>query len=147
MIIASCITFFGACRSAIELYEKIFPVISKEMKTFAFAGEAFASFLTPENREYILEAKLSFSCGTTIVLKDSFTMMLSPAQAGSQGNKDNVIYDVYGLTKEEIQSIYREFTEHGATVNVPLSQRDGHLLYASVIDPFIVCWNLYCDEE
>lgn len=141
MIIAPSVTFYGCCLEAVEFYSHVFPVESKTVLFFRDIQGPFAGWINPQNENLVYSALLKFYDGTTITFKDSLAMIYQ--DDGSQGkNKDNTIFEVLDLTREEIQHIYSAFMQDGAVSNIALGPRPNNQLYASLIDRFGVCWNL-----
>ena len=144
MIIAPHITCGGTCARAIAFYESVFPIESKSITTLGDSPLAAMFPVTPENESFVYHASLRFACGTTITMGDSITLLLTPDNPGFYMQP---IYDIYGLTVFEINSIYTQFMDIGSVANAQLGPKDEYALFASFIDPFGVCWNLYCDKN
>jgi uncharacterized glyoxalase superfamily protein PhnB len=145
MKIVPCVTMYGLCKEAVDFYRQVFSIKKVEITTYGDAGGFNAPFVNDDNKELIFNGILYFDCGTVLAFKDSFTMLLDP-MAEHSGSKDNIIIDIYDLKKEEIEKIYRAFMSRQSVANTKIGPTEDHVLYASLIDKYVICWNLYCDE-
>ena len=139
MTIAPSVTFYGCCLEAVEFYSRVFPVESKTVLFFRDIQGPFSGWINPQNENLVYSALLNFRDGTTVTFKDSLAMIY---QNDSGKNKDNIIFEVMDLTREEIQHIYSAFMQDGAVANIALGPRPHNQLYGSLIDRFGICWNL-----
>lgn len=96
MVIAPCVTFHGACKNALSFYADVLPETQKELQIFREVDSELRTYVTPEKENYILQARLQFSCGTTLMLNDFTSLFLAVKSTENSECKDDLssIYSI-----------------------------------------------------
>lgn len=145
-MIAVKLTFFGSCREALEFYANVFRGEIIEEKIFGEYVGQFPADLSENVKNYIYSATLRVpdnSGASYINMGDSPVVVFCEDQ-GSTGCHDNVIMDVKLDSVSDVERIFEKFTQDSAKCNSALCEKDGYEKYASFIDKFGVCWNVFC---
>ena len=134
-MISTKLTFYGACKEALEFYRQLFDGEITKEETFKNRIEAFPMGLDVKYENLIFSAELR-------ILQGNDTCYISIGASGAC--KDNVAFDIILENAAEIQNIYDKLMENGGKSNVPLGETKEYTLFGSMIDKFGVCWTLYC---
>ncbi len=148
-MVAARLTFFGACREAVDFYCKVFRGKVTKKSYFCDNLSQFPMGLSEEAENLLYSACLQIPDAkenSYICMGDSPVLAFSGSQE-MQGCKDNVVFDVELSSVTEVERIYHEFVNDGAKLNIALCTKDNYRSYASFIDRFGVCWNVYCEKE
>lgn len=143
MNIASNIFFYGLCRPAVEFYCSLLGFEVTSLVTYAQAqdqGQLPAPAEGPA-ADLIYRAELCHPCGMKIVAGDTISLLFS-GDFVPLGNRDGIIFDIDGLSADEITHIYQAFMAGGAKNNMPLQDTPDGGMKASFIDSFGICWNI-----
>lgn len=144
-MIAARLTFFGACSEAADFYCKVFGGEIVEKIYFGEQTDQFPIDLSQETCRYIYSISLRVvdeSGKSYINMGDSPVLAFAESQ-GNQGCRDNIVFDMSLGSVEEVDRIYNTFIQDGAKCNIALCEKDGYGRYASFIDRFGVCWNIF----
>ena len=141
------LTFGGLCNEAVRFYSQCFDVRVLAQKSFQDAENNFPQGIEPKFQDFIFSAELE------ITLEDSkfyVTMGDTPAIVFTgtdrlSGCNDNNAFDIHVKEPGLIRELYQKFTEAGSKNNIPLEQSERGLR-CSLIDPYGICWTMFCDN-
>lgn len=145
-MIAARLTFWGACGDAADFYCRTFGGEVVEKTFFGERADQFPMGLSQEAQGYLYSVSLRVadeSGEDYISMGDSPVLAFSGKQENS-GCRDNIVFDVALRSPAEVERIYGAFMQDGAKCNIALCEKDGYCRYASFIDRFGVCWNVFC---
>lgn len=145
-MIAVKLTFFGSCREALEFYANVFRGEIIEEKIFGEYVGQFPADLSETVKNYIYSATLRVpdNSGASYINMGDSPVVVFCEDPGSTGCHDNVIMDVKLDSVSDVERIFEKFTQDSAKCNIALCEKDGYKKYASFIDKFGVCWNVFC---
>lgn len=143
------LTFFGLCDEAIKFYRECFNSKLIACKRFQDAKEAFPQEIDSEYHRFILSAELEITLEDDkfyMTMGDSPTIIFTGINELS-GCNDNIAFDIRIKNPELIRNLYEKFINAGSKTNIPLEQSEHRLLQCSVIDPYGICWTMFCDSK
>ncbi len=147
-MITARITFYGACRDAIEFYKEVFHAKVVKQTLFKDNADMFPMGLSEDMEDLVYYALLQVTDeqGTSYICVEDTPALVFTGKADYQGCQFNSIFDVEVGSDAEVERIYDAFVGDGAKCNVPLCEKGNYSKYASFIDRFGVCWNVYCEK-
>ncbi len=148
-MIAARLTFYGACREAVDFYCKVFKGNIVKKTLFEDHLDQFPMGLSDEAKGFFYFVSLQIpdeKGGNYINMGDSPVLAFMERQE-NQKCRDNVIFDIKLSSDSEVERIYKAFMDDGAKCNIVLCTKDSYSRYTSFIDRFGVCWNVYCENE
>lgn len=145
-MIAVKLTFFGTCKEALEFYTNVFGGEIIEKKIFGEYAEQFPTDLSETAKNYIYSAMLRVpdSNGASYINMGDSPVIVFCEDSGNKGCHDNIIMDVKLDSVNDVERIFENFSQDSAKCNIALCEKDGYEKYASFIDRFGVCWNVFC---
>ena len=145
-MIAIKLTFFCSCREALEFYANVFRGEIIEEKIFGEYVGQFPADLSETVKNYIYSATLRVpdNSGASYINMGDSPVVVFCEDPGSTGCHDNAIMDVKLDSVSDVERIFEKFTQDSAKCNIALCEKDGYEKYASFIDKFGVCWNVFC---
>ncbi len=103
----------------------------------------------PENAQnfvYSAKVKITDKDGDSYIGMGDSPVIAFSGKQGNGGCRDNVVFDVIVYSPSEVERIYDAFIDDGAKCNIALCTGKGYDRYASFIDRFGICWNVFCPE-
>ena len=148
-MIAARITFYGACRDAVDFYSRVFHAAVEDESLFEDHQNQFPMGLSVGAGKLIFYVRLRIPDeeGDACIIMGDSPILALPGNMERSGCKDNIIFDMKLHSATETERIYNAFMEDGAKCNIPLCSREEYSKYGSFIDRFGICWNLYCMRE
>lgn len=143
------LTFYGLCNEAIKFYSQCFEVKLLAHKTFQDAKDAFPQKIEPKYHNFIFSAELEITLEDDkfyVTMGDTPTIIFTGINELS-GCKDNIAFDIRIRDPKRIRDLYEKFINAGSKTNIPLDQSEQGLLRCSVIDPYGICWTMFCETE
>ena len=147
-MIAARLTFLGACGEAADFYSRVFRGELAQKTLFRDHSEEFPMGLseTAQNFVYFAVVKITDKDGDSYISMGDSPVAAFSGKQGNGGCRDNVVFDVDVYAPSEVERIYEAFLSDGAKCNIALCTRKGYGRYASFIDRFGICWNVFCPE-
>lgn len=143
------LTFYGLCNEAIKFYSQCFEVKLITHKRFQDAKDAFPQEIEPKYHNFIFSAELEITLEDYkfyVTMGDTPTIIFTGINELS-GCKDNIAFDIRIRDPKRIRDLYEKFINAGSKTNIPLDQSGQGLLRCSVIDPYGICWTMFCETE
>lgn len=148
VMIAARLTFLGACRDAADFYCQVFhgDLILKTL--FQDHSDQFPMGLSGDAGNFIYSAivRITDENGRSYISMGDSPVIAFSGRQGDGRCRDNVVFDVNVSSPSEVERIYDAFIHDGARCNIALCTRKGYRKYASFIDRFGICWNVFCPE-
>jgi PhnB protein len=125
--------FDGNCRNAMTFYAKNFDAKLQIMSFGEAPGE-----MPQDAKDRIMHARLS---------KGSTTLMASDSMPGTPHHVgDNVFISVQCDSVEEIEKLFKSFSEKAKAIKMPLQETFWAERFAMVTDQFAVNWMFNLDK-
>lgn len=143
------LTFYGQCNEAIQFYSQCFDSKLIAYKRFQDAKDAFPQGIESKYYNFIFSAELEITLEDYkfyITMGDTPTVIFTGIDEPS-GCKDNIAFDIHIRDTKLIRNLYEKFINAGSKTNIPLDQSVQGGLRCSVIDPYGICWTMFCDSE
>ena len=141
------LTFHGLCNEAIKFYSQCFDSKLIACKKFQDAKDAFPQEIEPEYYNFIFSAELEITVEDYkfyVTMGDTPTIIFTGINNLS-GCNDNMAFDIRIRNPQLIKDLYAKFINAGSKTNIPLEQSE-QLLRCSVIDPYGICWTMFCES-
>lgn len=147
-MIAARLTFFGACKDAADFYCKVFHGELTLKTLFQDHSDQFPMGLSGDARNFVysVNVRITDENGDSYISMGDSPVIAFSGRQGNGGCRDNVVFDVNVCSPLEVERIYEAFSHDGAKCNIALCTREGYSRYASFIDRFGICWNVFCPE-
>lgn len=142
------LTFYGLCNKAIKFYSQCFDIVLLTKRSFQDAKEVFPQDLEPKYHNFVFSAELEITLEDDkfyVTMGDTPTIIFTGVDELS-GCKDNIAFDIRIREPKLIRELYEKFINAGSKTNIPLEQSEQGQLRCSVIDPYGICWTMFCDS-
>ncbi len=146
IMISAKLTFYGLCKEAIVFYSQCFEVRLMAKKRFQDAKDAFPQGIDAKYHDFIFSAELEITLEGDrfhMTMGDSPMLVFTGADEIS-GCKDNIAFDIRIRDPEVMKGLYDQFINAGSKTNIPLAQTEQGELRCSLIDPYGICWTMFC---
>lgn len=143
------LTFYGLCKEAINFYIQCFDSKLIACKRFQDTKDAFPQGIEAKYYNFIYSAELEITIEGHkfyVTMGDTPTIIFTGINELS-GCKDNIAFDIRIRDPKLIRYLYEKFINVGSKTNIPLEQSRQKQLRCSVIDPYGICWTMFCDSK
>ena len=145
-MIATRLTFYGACKNAIDFYCNVFNGKVIRQSLFQDNINQFPMGVSEETKELVYYALLQVmdDNGSGYISMSDSPVLAFTGRPENQGCRDNVVLDVELNSALSVEQVYEKFMKDGAKCNIALCTNENYSKYASFIDKYGICWNVYC---